>query len=71
MVTAAIWPALDGSRVPYRLHYYAEIYAREQERISRGPVWSYLGIVGHFAEVCRPFGTAVEIVGETALIAAR
>jgi hypothetical protein len=33
-------------------------------------VWSYLGIVGRFAEVCGPFGTAVEIVGETALIVA-
>ena len=33
MVTAAIWPALDYSRVPYRLYHDAEIYAREQERI--------------------------------------
>jgi len=44
MVTAAIWPALDYSRVPYRLYHDAEIYAREQERIFRGPVWSYLGL---------------------------
>ena len=34
MVTAAIWPALDYSRVPYRLYHDADIYAREQERRS-------------------------------------
>ena len=37
MVTAAIWPTLDYSRVPYRLYHDPELYAREQERIFRGP----------------------------------
>ena len=46
MVTAAIWPALDYSRVPYRLYHDAEVYAREQERIFRGPVWNFLGARG-------------------------
>ena len=50
MVTAAIWPALDYSRVPYRLYHDAEIYAREQERIFRGPVWSYLGLDSEIPE---------------------
>ena len=44
MVTAAIWPALDYSRVPYRLYHDAELYRREQERIFQGPVWNYLGL---------------------------
>ena len=39
MVNAAIWPALDYSRVPYRLYHDAEIYEREQERIFRGKAW--------------------------------
>jgi anthranilate 1,2-dioxygenase large subunit len=43
MVNAAIWPALDYSRIPYRLYHDAEVYEREQERIFRGPVWSFLG----------------------------
>jgi anthranilate 1,2-dioxygenase large subunit len=44
MLNAAIWPALDYSRVPYRLYHDAEVYAREQDRIFRGPVWSFLGL---------------------------
>ena len=43
MLTAAIWPALDYSRVPYRLYHDAEIYARgEAERIM-GTVLKELG----------------------------
>ena len=44
MVTAAIWPALDYSRVPYRLYHDTELYRREQESIFQGPVWNYLGL---------------------------
>ncbi len=44
MVTDKIWPALDYSRVPYRLYHDAEIYEREQQRIFQGPVWNYLGL---------------------------
>ena len=50
MVAAAIWPALDYSRVPYRLYHDAEIYAREQERIFRGPVWNFLGLDAEIPE---------------------
>ena len=42
MLTADIWPALDYSRVPYRLYHDAEAYQREQDRIFRGPTWTYL-----------------------------
>ncbi|HLY47068.1 MAG TPA: Rieske 2Fe-2S domain-containing protein [Stellaceae bacterium] len=44
MLDAAIWPALDYSRVPYRLYHDAAIYEREQERIFRGPTWNFLGL---------------------------
>ena len=44
MIDAAIWPRHDYSRVPYRLYHDPEIYAREQERIFRGPVWNFLGL---------------------------
>jgi nitrite reductase/ring-hydroxylating ferredoxin subunit len=65
MVTAAIWPALDYSRVPYRLYHDAEIYAREQERIFRGPVWSYLGLD---SEIPAPGDFRATWVGETPVI---
>ena len=41
MVTDQIWPALDYSRVPYRLYHDAEIYEREQ----RGSFTGRCGII--------------------------
>jgi len=38
MVTSAIWPALDYSRVPYRLYHDAELYVREQHNIAHPEV---------------------------------
>src|SRR5579883_2636403 len=56
MTTAAIWPALDYSRVPYRLYHDAEIYREEQARIFNGPVWNYLGLEAEIPEPgdCQP-----------------
>ena len=65
MINAAIWPALDYSRVPYRLYHDAEIYEREQERIFRGPVWSFLGLE---AEIPEPGDFRASYVGETPII---
>ena len=36
------WPADGVARVPYRLFSDEEIYALEQQRIFKGPVWHYL-----------------------------
>jgi anthranilate 1,2-dioxygenase large subunit len=68
MVTTAIWPALDYSRVPYRLYHDAEIYAREQERIFRGPVWSFLCLE---AEIPNPGDFRGSYVGETPIVVNR
>jgi anthranilate 1,2-dioxygenase large subunit len=68
MVNAAIWPALDYSRVPYRLYHDAEIYEREQERIFRGPVWSFLGLE---AEIPKPGDFRATWVGDTPVIVNR
>jgi anthranilate 1,2-dioxygenase large subunit len=65
MVTAAIWPALDYSRVPYRLYHDAELYRREQERIFQGPVWNYLGLD---AEIPNPGDFRATYVGDTPVV---
>jgi len=65
IVTAAIWPALDYSRVPYRLYHDTEIYAFEQERIFRGPAWSFLGLE---AEIPEPGDFRASYVGETPVV---
>jgi len=65
MVTAAIWPALDYSRVPYRLYHDPEIHVREQERIFCGPVWNFLGLA---VEIPNPGDFRASYVGETPVI---
>ncbi len=44
-------PSSDFSRVPYSLYTDQRIFDLEQERIFRGPTWSYLGLE---AEVKKP-----------------
>ncbi|MBO0736901.1 MAG: Rieske 2Fe-2S domain-containing protein, partial [Alphaproteobacteria bacterium] len=68
MITAAIWPAPDYSRVPYRLYHDAELYAREQERIFRGPAWNFLGLD---AEIPNPGDFRATYVGDTPIIVNR
>lgn len=68
MIDAAIWPALDYSRVPYRLYHDPELYAREQEAIFRGPVWNYLALE---AEVPNPGDFRAGYVGDTPVIVNR
>jgi anthranilate 1,2-dioxygenase large subunit len=65
MATAAIWPALDYSRVPYRLYHDAQLYGREQEWIFGGPVWSLLGLE---AEIPKLGDFRTTYVGETPII---
>jgi anthranilate 1,2-dioxygenase large subunit len=68
MVTATIWPALDYSRVPYRFYHDPEIYAREQERIFRGPAWSLLGLE---AEIPNPGDFRASVIGEVPVVVNR
>ena len=65
MVTAAIWPALDYSRVPYRLYHDTELYRREQESIFQGPVWNYLGLD---TEIPNPGDFRATYVGDTPVV---
>ncbi len=68
MVTAAIWPALDYSRVPYPLYHDALIYEREQQQIFQGPTWNFLGLE---AEIPNPGDFRTTYVGETPVVVDR
>src|SRR5579871_798222 len=62
------WPAAGVTRAPYRVMSDPEIYAREQERIFRGPVWNYLCLEAEIPEA-GTYRTA--FIGETPVIAVR
>jgi len=68
MLTAEIWPALDYSRVPYRLYHDPEAYEREQERIFRGPTWHLLALA---AEIPGNGDFRATHVGDTPVIVNR
>ncbi|MGE4408966.1 MAG: anthranilate 1,2-dioxygenase large subunit AndAc [Sphingobium sp.] len=63
-----IFPRDDGSRVPYSLFSSQEIYEREQERIYRGPTWSFLGLEG---EIPNPGDFKSTFVGDTPVVMTR
>lgn len=62
------FPRQDGSRVPYALFSSPEIYDLEQERIYRGPTWSFLGLE---AEIPNPGDFKSTFVGETPVVMTR
>ena len=37
------WPDDGVSRIPYQIYTDAENYETEQQRIFRGPIWSFVG----------------------------
>jgi anthranilate 1,2-dioxygenase large subunit len=62
------FPAEDCSRIPYGMYRDAEIYALEQERVFRGPVWNFLALE---AEIPAPGDFRVVSVGDTPVIVDR
>jgi anthranilate 1,2-dioxygenase large subunit len=68
MIDAAIWPATDYSRVPYRLYHDRDVYDREQEAIFRGPVWNYVALE---VEIANPGDFRATYVGDTPVIVNR
>ena len=64
----AVFPHTDGSRVPYTVFSSEEIYAREQERIYRGPTWNFLGLE---AEIPKPGDYKSTFVGDTPVVMTR
>ena len=62
------WPEGGVTRVPYRVYSDHEIYAREQARIFRGPVWNFLCLA---LEIPKPGDFKTTFVGETPVIVTR
>jgi anthranilate 1,2-dioxygenase large subunit len=62
------FPEADCSRIPYGMYRDAEIYALEQERIFRGPVWNFVALE---AEIPRPGDFRVVEIGDTPVIVNR
>lgn len=64
----AVFPHTDGSRVPYKVFSSQEIYEREQERIYRGPTWSFLGFE---VEIKAPGDYKSTFIGDTPVVMTR
>jgi len=62
------WPSNGVVRAPFRLFSDPEIYALEQERIFRGPVWSFLCLE---VEIPDPGDYRTTTVGETPVVVTR
>ncbi len=62
------WPSNGISEVPYRLYTDPDQYRLEQERIFKGPTWSFLCLD---AEIPKPGDWIATTVGEVAVIVAR
>jgi anthranilate 1,2-dioxygenase large subunit len=62
------FPRHDGSRVPYEVFSSTAIYALEQERIYRGPTWSFVGLE---AEIANPNDFKATFVGDTPVVMTR
>jgi anthranilate 1,2-dioxygenase large subunit len=56
------------TRVPYSLFFDREIYDLEQEKIFRGPIWSYVALE---AEIAKPGDFRATFVGDTPVVVTR
>jgi anthranilate 1,2-dioxygenase large subunit len=61
-------PANDPAHTPYTWFSDPAVYAREQERIHRGPTWNFLGLE---VEVPNPGDYKATFVGETPVVLTR
>ncbi|MFQ6333775.1 anthranilate 1,2-dioxygenase large subunit AndAc [Methylophilus sp. 3sh_L] len=62
------FPTDDGSRIPYAVFSSQAVYELEQERIFRGPTWSFLGLE---AEIPNPGDFKSTFVGDTPVVMTR
>ncbi len=67
-VRRVAWPSNGLSEVPFRLYTDPEQYRLEQERIFKGPTWSYLCLA---SEIPNPGDWVATTIGEVAVVVAR
>jgi anthranilate 1,2-dioxygenase large subunit len=60
--------AAIATRVPYEVYFDADIYAREQERIFRGPHWTYVALD---SELPNPKDFKTSFLGDTPIVVTR
>ena len=63
--TSFSWPAEGGARVPYQVFYDPDIYAQEQNKLFRGPIWNYVALE---AEVAQPGDFKATFIGDTPVV---
>ena len=63
-----VWPHKDSSRAPFQVYTDPQLYALEQERIFRGPVWNFLGLT---CEIPNPGDYKTTFVGDSPIILSR
>ncbi len=66
--TLVTWPDDGVSRIPIRIYTDPEIYAEEQQRIFRGPIWSFVGMAD---EIAKPGDYQTTYIGDTPVIVLR
>ncbi len=62
------FPQADGSRVPYEVFSSQKVFEREQERIYRGPTWSFVALD---AEIPNAGDYKSSFVGDTPVVVTR
>ena len=62
------WPEGGVARVPFRVFSDAEIYALEQEKIFKGPIWNFLCME---VDVAKPGDVRTTWMGETPVVVTR
>src|SRR6516225_7601560 len=62
------WPSNGLTEIPFRLYTDPEQYRLEQDRIFRGPTWSFLCLAG---EIANPGDYVATTIGETAVVVTR
>src|SRR5215468_7751231 len=65
---ALTWPAEAITSVPYQVFLDPAVYEREQERLFRGPVWSYVALE---AELAQPQDFKATFIGDTPVVVTR
>ncbi len=67
-IRGVAWPSNGLTEIPFRLYTDPEQYRLEQERIFKGPAWSYLCLA---AEIPNSGDWVATTVGETAIVVTR